>query len=148
MASETQPWSAFRELDRFRRDFDDLLDRFLGSRPSRQERTVRPPLESYVEGGNFVIRADLPGVDPKDVEITANGDELTIRGKREQNHDAKDRDFIHRELVYGSFERVVKLPRGVNPEQIKASYSHGVLELTVPLPDRSHSHRVPIQSGS
>src|SRR5579884_4299505 len=114
MASDTQSWSPFRELDRFRRDFDDVFDRFLGRRFSRQEQTPHPPLESYVESGNLVVRADLPGVDPKDVEITASGDQLTIRGKREQKHEEKGRDFMHREVVYGSFERVIKLPGGVN----------------------------------
>ncbi len=146
MASDTQSWSPFRELDRFRRDFDDVFDRFLGRRFSRQEQTPHPPLESYVESGNLVVRADLPGVDPKDVEITASGDQLTIRGKREQKHEEKGRDFMHREVVYGSFERVIKLPGGVNPDQISASYNNGVLELIVPLPEQSHPRRVPIHS--
>jgi HSP20 family protein len=146
MANEPQAWSPFRELDRFRRDFDDLFDRFLGGRPSRQPPGSGPALESYVDGGKLVVRADLPGIDPKDVEITATGDQLTIRGKREQQLEEKGRDFIHREVAYGSFERVVKLPGGVNPDQIKASYSNGVLELTVPLPEQSLTRKVPIQS--
>jgi HSP20 family protein len=94
------------------------------------------------------VRMDLPGIDPKDVEITASGDQLTIRGKREQQHEEKTRDFIHREISYGSFERVVKLPGGVNPDQIKASYNNGVLELTAQLPEQSRTRKVPIQPGS
>jgi HSP20 family protein len=146
MANEPQAWSPFRELDRFRRDFDDLFDRFLGGRLSRSSAANGPALESYVDSGKLVVRADLPGVNPKDVEITATGDQLTIRGKREQHHEEKGRDFIHREVAYGSFERVLKLPGGVNPDQIKASYNNGVLELTVPLPEQSQMRRVPIQS--
>jgi HSP20 family protein len=147
MANEPQTWSPFRELDRFRRDFDDLFDRFLGGRLSRQSPRSGPALEAYVDSGRLVVRADLPGIDPKDVEITATGDQLTIRGKREQRHEEKGRDFIHREVAYGSFERVVKLPAGVDPDQIKASYNNGVLELTVPLPEQSQTRRVPIQSA-
>ena len=147
MANEPQTWSPFRELDRFRRDFDDLFDRFLGGRLSRQSAGSGPALESYVENGQLVVRADLPGIDPKDVEITASGDDLIIRGKRERQHEHKGRDFMHREVVYGSFERVVKLPSGVNPDQIKASYNNGVLELTVPLPEQSQTRRVPIQTA-
>lgn len=146
MANQPQTWSPFRELDRFRRDFDDLFDRFLGGRLSRQSPGNGPALESYVESGKLVVRVDLPGVDPKDVEITATGDQLTIRGKREQQREEKGRDFIHREVAYGTFERVVRLPGGINPDQIKASYNNGVLELTVPLPEQSHTRKVPIQS--
>ena len=147
MANEPQAWSPFRELDRFRRDFDDLFDRFLGDRLSRQSPGNGPALESYVANGKLIVRADLPGIAPKDVEITATGDQLTIRGKREQQREEKGRDFIHREVTYGSFERVVKLPGGVNPDEIKASYNNGVLELTVPLPEQSRTRKVPIQSA-
>ncbi len=147
MANEPQAWSPFRELDRFRRDFDDLFDRFLGGRLTRQSQSSGPPLESYVDNGKLIVRADLPGIDPKDVEITATGDQLTIRGKREQRHEEKGRDFLHREVAYGSFERVVKLPGGVNPDDIKASYNNGVLELTVLLPEQARTRKVPIQSS-
>src|ERR1700751_2643348 len=98
MANDPQAWSPLRELDRVRRDFDDLFDRFLGGRLKRPlSGGGAPPLESFVDNGRFVMRADLPGVDPKDVEITATGDQLTIRGKREQRHEEKGRDFLHRE---------------------------------------------------
>jgi HSP20 family protein len=146
MANESQKWSPFRELDRFRRDFDDLFDRFLGGRFSRQASGGGPAVESYVDNGQLVVKVDLPGIDPKDVEITASGDQLAIRGKREQQREEKERDFIYREISYGSFARVVKLPSGADPGQIKASYNNGVLEITVPLPGYSQTRRVPIQS--
>jgi HSP20 family protein len=146
MANQPQTWSPFRELDRFRRDFDDLFDRFLGGRLSKQSPGSGPALESYVDNGQLIVRADLPGVDPKDVEITASDDQLIIRGKRERQHEEKVRDFIQREVVYGTFERMIKLPGGVNPDQIRASYNNGVLELKVPLPDQSQTRRVPIHS--
>jgi HSP20 family protein len=148
MANDPKPWSPLRELDRFRRDFDDLFDRFLGGRLTRPSSAGgAPPLESFVDNGRFVVRADLPGVDPKDVEITATGDQLTIRAKREQRHEEKDRDFLHREVTYGTFERVIKLPGGVNPDNIKASYSNGVLELSVPLPEQARTRKVPIEAS-
>jgi HSP20 family protein len=146
MPHQSQTWSPFRGLDRFRRDFDELLDRFLGGRLSRQAPSSGPALESYVDNGRLIIRADLPGIDPKDIEITASSDQLIIRGKREQQREEKERDFIYREVEYGGFERLVKLPGGVNPDQIKASYQNGVLELTVPLREQSQTRKVPIQS--
>jgi HSP20 family protein len=146
MANDPKMWSPFRELDRFKRDFDDLFDRFLGGRitPAAQTAIV-PPLESCVDQGKFMVRADLPGIDPKDVEITATGDQLTIRGKRARNEEERGRNFIQREVSYGSFERSVKLPEGVKPEEITASYRNGVLELTAPMAEDTKTRKVPIQ---
>jgi HSP20 family protein len=146
MERDPQKWSPFRELDRVRNDFEELLDRFLGSRASREHHSpFTPALESFIDSGKLVIRAELPGVDPKDVDITVTGDQLTIRGTREQRIDEQSRSFIHREFSYGSFERTVRLPGGVTGEDVKASYRNGVLELTMPVPEQSKSRKVTIQ---
>jgi HSP20 family protein len=149
MATDAKMWSPFRELDRFKRDFDDLFDRFLGGRvtPATQAAIV-PPLESCIDQGKFMVRADLPGIDPKDVEITATGDQLTIRGKRARTEEEKSRNFIQREVSYGSFERTVKLPEGVKPEEITASYRNGVLELSAPIVEDTKTRKVPSQVES
>ncbi|MGH7987220.1 MAG: Hsp20/alpha crystallin family protein [Candidatus Binataceae bacterium] len=144
MANEVQMWSPFRELDRVRRDFDDLIDRFFGNRPGTGQ-FGSLALESFVDNGKLVIRADLPGIDPKDVNITVTGDQLTIQAKRERRQEKNDRDFIHRELSYGSFMRVVKLPAGIKPNDVTAAYHDGVLELTAPLPEEAKARSVPIQ---
>jgi len=146
MARDSEKWSPFRELDRVRHDFEELLERSLGSRASREQRgPFTPALESFIDSGKLTIRADLPGVDPKDVEVTVTGDQLTIRGTREHRVDEQSRSFIHREFSYGSFERTVRLPGGVKAEDVKASYSNGVLELTMPVPEQSKSRKVTIQ---
>jgi HSP20 family protein len=146
MASDPKGWSPFRELDRFKRDFDELFDRFLGGRvrPADQAAVI-PAVESCADEGKFVVRIDLPGIDPKDVEITATGDQLTIRGRRTRNEEEKGRNFTHREVSYGSFERTLKLPEGVKPEELKASYRNGVLELTAPISGDSKTRKVPIE---
>jgi HSP20 family protein len=146
MASNLKVWSPFREMDRFRRDFDDLFNRFLGGTMGGETpATPVPAIESFVEAGRLVVRADLPGTDPKDVDITVSGDQLTIRGKREQHDEETGRDFIYREVSYGSFERTVRLPEGVKAEDVKASYQNGVLELSVPLPEQVTLRKVPIE---
>jgi|SRR5271168_4681827 len=146
MASDSQRWSPFQELDQFKRDFDGLLDRFLGNRPSRggNDTCPIPAVESYMAGGRLVIRADLPGVDPKDVEITATGNQLTIRGTRERLADETQDEFHYREIRYGPFERVIPMPEGVSAESIKAFYRNGVLELSVQVPDQPNRRKVPI----
>lgn len=147
MPREPKTWTPFHELDRFRRDFDDLFDRFLGGRGGHHEpeANVMPALESYLEKGKLVIRLDLPGIDPENVEIIAAGDHLTIRGRRERAQDEQGKDFFHREVCYGSFERSVRMPAGVKSEDVKASYKNGVLELTVQVPEQAASRKVPIK---
>jgi HSP20 family protein len=125
MARDSQTWSPFQALDSVRHDFEELLDRTLGSRASREQRGT-PALESFIDSGKLIIRADLPGVDPKDVDVTITG-------------------FIHREFSYGTFERTVRLPGGVKTEDVKASYRNGVLELTMPMPEQSKSRKVTIE---
>ncbi|HYA36530.1 MAG TPA: Hsp20/alpha crystallin family protein [Candidatus Binataceae bacterium] len=146
MARDIQAWSPFRELDHFRRNFDDMFDRLLGGwAPEAIRREANAPaIESYVENGNIVIRADLPGVDPKDVEITVNDDILTVRGKRESSKEEKGKNYIHREVAYGSFERSMRLPKGIDANSVKANYNNGVLEVRVQAPKEMAPRKVPI----
>jgi HSP20 family protein len=135
-------------MDRFRRDIDELFDRFMyGGSPALQSSAgVRAPaIESWVDGENLIVRADLPGVDPKDVEITATGNTLTLRGTRQSKREETERDYLFREVSYGSFERSLTLPEGVKSEEIKATYQNGVLELTIPVPRQLAARKIPIQ---
>lgn len=147
MVRALQPWSGWQELSRFRREFDELFNRVLGrgAASPEYERPMVPVVESLIDGNQIVVRADLPGIDPKDVEVTVTGNTMTIRGSRSQRHEEKGRDFIHREVSYGSFERSLTLPEGVQADQVKAVYRDGVLELTAPLPAQQASRKVPIE---
>ena len=88
------------------------------------------PVESYTLDGRYVVRADLPGVDPdKDIEVKVDGDVLSIHGERRE----EERATGHSEVRYGSFTRSVRLPKGARADEVKAWYDAGVLEVTVPL---------------
>ena len=105
-------------------------------------------VETRVEDGRFIVRTDLPGVDPKDVDIKVVGDVLTIKGSREEKHEEKKADFFRREIRYGSFERSITLPDGIKAEDLKATYSDGVLELSAPMPKEAAPKAVKIQVES
>jgi HSP20 family molecular chaperone IbpA len=100
-------------------------------------------IEDYVEDGAYVIRAELPGIDPdKDVELQLQGDTLTIRGERREEEKVRH----HHEFHYGAFERAVTVPTGTKAEDIKAGYADGVLELRVPVRETdAEPHRIPVQ---
>lgn len=99
-------------------------------------------VEDFIEGDTFVLRAELPGIDPdKDVELHIEHDMLTISGERREEIKEKN----HREFHYGSFRRTIPLPPGTKPEDVSASYADGVLEVKVPVGgEEPASTRIPV----
>jgi len=153
-----EKWKPSKDMDHFRSEMDDLLDRFGVGRdwfPFNREllqwgsTSARPAIETGVEDGKFVVRTDLPGIDPKNVEIKVVGDLLTIKGSREEKSESKKADFYKREIRYGSFERSLTLPAGIKAEDLKATYQEGVLQLTASLPKEAlpKEIKLEIQSG-
>jgi HSP20 family protein len=92
-----------------------------------------PRVESLHKNGSYVIKADLPGVNPKDIHVTLEGERLIIEGERKMDREMKRKDFRRREVFYGAFRRSVPIPRGLKAEGIKAKYHDGVLEITAPV---------------
>jgi HSP20 family protein len=91
------------------------------------------------------VKVDLPGVNPDEVEVTVDGDELAIRGERKTEREEKG---SYREVRYGSFERRFTLPKGVAADKVEARYDKGVLTLTIPLPEAAKAHRIPVTGPS
>jgi HSP20 family protein len=102
-------------------------------------------VEDFTEEGTYVLRAELPGVDPdKDVELKIEGDMLTIRGERRE----EQKDKNHHEFHYGAFSRRIPLPSGVQPADITATYTDGVLEVRVPArTEEAVTRTIPVQRG-
>ena len=146
MASDLPSWSLLREMDNFRRGFDDIFDRLTNGWNAGGSigAMAGPAVESWIKDGTLIVRADLPGVDPKDVDVTVSGETLTLQGKRETSVEKTGRDYFHREVSYGNFKRSISLPRGVKAEEIKATYRNGVLELTMPMPKELSARKVPV----
>ncbi len=141
-----QPWRPFRELERVRNEFERLMERLGEDWFGRFETApIHPHLESFIEDGKLTVRAELAGIDPKDIEVNVAGNLLTIKGKREEKFEEKKRHFLRREMTYGSFERSMELPEEVKAEDIKATYRDGVLELTVPVPKELERKKVKVQ---
>lgn len=125
----SEPRSVFRDLGSFHRDLDALFDGVFGNRAVEAIADWVPHVETFVKDDALHVRADLPGVDPKNVDISVESDVLTLRGERK----AERQEVSYREINYGRFERRIRVPEGTDPEKISASYANGVLEITVPL---------------
>lgn len=152
MMRELTPWqNPFSALTSLRRDMDELFTRFFGNWEQTgtpwalMSGEYTPRIESYVEGHTLHIKADLPGVDPKEVEIAVEGNQLTLRGERKAQQEVKEDNYLRQEVQYGSFARTVLLPQGVKADNIHATYHNGVLDVTIPLPDSLVAKKVPIQ---
>jgi HSP20 family protein len=141
MAKTLRPWSHVQPLEDFQREIDELFSRFVGGRGRTAGPILAPPPIEFLDGSEYVIRLDLPGIDPKDIEVTVTEDIVLVRASR-QHHDW---DFIHCELTHGGFERSVILPHGIRAEDVKATYNHDALELRMPAPKEAAGRKVPIQ---
>jgi HSP20 family protein len=144
------PWSPFQELASWHRDIDDLFNRFFASPQSDQDQEARlvnwvPAVETSTKDGQYVVRLDIPGVDPKDVEVSVQEDNLIIRGERKSSHQVKEKDYHYTEAAYGKFERRLSLPKGVDRDKVTAGYKNGVLEISVPRPVALAGKTIPIQ---
>ena len=142
------PWRPATSMLPLHREIDDLFARFFGEegpwvvRP--WETGMLPAVESFVRGDELVVRADLPGIDPKHVELAVEGDRLTIKGERKVMDEGKRGDEFYREVSYGRFERTIALPTGVDADSVKATYHDGVLEVTMKAPKGVAAKKVPI----
>jgi HSP20 family protein len=103
-----------------------------------------PAVESFEKGGNIHLRAELPGVDPSNLDISITGDLLVISGERENTGEVEEASFQFREMSHGKFERQFTLPEGVDTDKVRAEYKNGMLELIVPLPVESKPRQVKI----
>ena len=102
--------------------------------PQRQPEGVTewaPAIDVTTQNGNLVIRAELPGVKPEDVDITLHDNVLTISGERKAEEEEERGGYYVRERRYGSFSRSLTLPQGTDESKISARYDNGILEVTV-----------------
>ena len=139
MARTITRWEPFAELADMRQRFDRLLGE-LGD----GEREWMPAIDMIRDNGDLVVRAEVPGIKPEEIEVKAEQGTLTISGKHEEAEEEKGKHFVRRERRYGAFSRTMTLPDGVDPKKIKASTHDGVLEVTIPLPKEKAQEPVTI----
>jgi HSP20 family protein len=140
-------WDPFEEFHTMQYEMDRLFNRMLNRKPAREETgTWLPSIESFVKDNKLVFRAELPGVDPKDLDVSVTDRELIIKGERKHERDTKEENYVYREITYGSFERHFMLPEGAKTEELKATYTNGILEITMPAPAVSTAKKIEIEA--
>lgn len=118
-------WQPWREIDTLRRQFDQLFD-------SVDTAGWTPAIELKDSGNEFVLRAQLPGIDAKDLDVQVTKDAVSISGEHHQENRSEENGFFRSEFRYGKFQRVIPLPVEVQNDQVKAEFKDGILSLTLP----------------
>ena len=154
MAYELTTWKPFRELtpfsdfDRMRREMERVWDTFLegdARKESKKDSVWLPSVDVSETKNDVVVKAELPGMDPKDIEVTLSDGHLMIKGQKKHEKEEKDEDYHFVERSYGSFVRAVHLPKEVKHDKISASYKNGVLKVVLPKSEEAKTKELKIK---
>jgi HSP20 family protein len=140
-------WEPLRELNTIQGEVNRLFNTFFDTPVSASERRWLPAMDLVESEGEFILRADLPGLGEDDVTIEVADDVLTISGERKAQHEERKEGYHRVERAYGAFTRSLTLPEGVDPEAVEASFERGVLEVRIPKPEQREPRRVSISVG-
>jgi HSP20 family protein len=139
------PWA---QPNRFQDEIKQVFDRFFGEDESDQSNVVTsqwtPRVDVKEEDKRFVILADIPGVDPKDIEVSMDKGILTIRGERKSENTAQNGKLTRIERSYGAFYRRFALPDSADADGISAAGKHGVLEIAIPKKPETTPRRISV----
>jgi len=139
-------WDPFEEVGTLRRAVDRLFDDVLiGEQAGLPAAAWKPAVEMYETNDEVVVRAEMPNVDPSNVDVTVANDAVTIKGTVRQEEEKKDRAYFRRELRYGYYVRTLPLPAEVTGAAAKATYKDGVLEVKIPKSERAKPTSVKVQ---
>lgn len=134
-------------FDTFRREMDDLFDRFVRfDGDNGQAMTAWAPQVDVEETDKeFLVKADLPGVDPKDVDIRVVDNILTVRGGKEEKKEEKKKNYHRMERFCGQFYRAIALPAGTDADKVNATSANGVIIITIPKRAEAQPKKINVQ---
>jgi HSP20 family protein len=143
-------WRPFREVARLRSEMDRLWDDYFG--PGRRalqplEEAWLPAVDVAESPDKITVKAEIPGMEAKDIEISMVGDTLTIKGEKKAEREEKEENYHLVERSYGSFSRAMKLPATVEADKVEATYKNGVLTVILPKKEEVKPKAIEIKTG-
>jgi HSP20 family protein len=124
-------WQPFTEIETIRQELDKAFDQRAATRDN-SEATWMPAVQLVDAGDNFVLKAQLPGIDPKDVDVQVSREAISISGERHYENTDEKSGYVRSEFRYGKFHRVLPLPTHIQNDSVQAEYQEGILTLTLP----------------
>ena len=141
-------WNPAKELLSLNRSLQSLLNDDFFRFPalfSDEEKMWAPMVDIYEDEKEIVLKAELPEIDPKNVDIKLEDNSLTLKGERKYDKELKKENFYRLERSYGSFKRQFNLPSYVDKEKVKASYKNGVLKIQLPKKEEAKPTKIDIK---
>ena len=124
-------WQPFTEIETLRQQLDKVFGQLAATRDN-SEATWMPALELVDAGDNFVLKAQLPGIDLKDIDVQVTPEAISISGERRYENTDEKPGHVRSEFRYGKFHRVLPLPAHIQNDSVQAEYKDGILMLTLP----------------
>jgi HSP20 family protein len=139
-------FSPFAEIDTLRRQMDRMFDDLVGFNVLPQD-SWKPAIELIDNENSLKLRASLPGVEAKNLDVSVTRDSVTISGEHHYEKTTEDKGYYHSEFSYGKFQRTVALPVAIKNEEVVADFKDGILTLTLPKLEEAKDKVVKISLG-
>jgi HSP20 family protein len=143
-----RPVRPLRSLWDLREEMDRLWEGFPAFPRFRRmiEEQAWPAVDVFDRNGSLVVKADVPGMTAKDIEVNLSEDGITISGERSEEKEVKEKDYYRSERSYGRFMRQVPLPAGADRDKAEANFKDGVLEITFPLKEEAKQKKIEVKT--
>ena len=144
-------WAPQKEIERW---FDEFLEepffprmwrKFPRWRRLKELEEISPSVDMLDKKDEIVVKADIPGVDKENINISLTDNTITIKGEMKKEEEVKEEDYYYAERSYGSFSRTLNLPTKVQPDKVKASFKNGILEVHLPKAEEAKPKEVKIE---
>jgi HSP20 family protein len=141
-------WNPMRDMFSLRHQmnhlFDDVFKPVVRGDSRLSMWNWNPTVDIYDNDETIVIKAELPGIDKKDIVIDVKDGVLTLKGERSFDNEVKEEKYYCRERTFGKFERVFRLPADIDPEKISADYKDGILKIDIPKPEEQQPKQITV----
>jgi len=149
MAATLAPWTGgFGMLEPFRKEMRDVMGRFFGDEaadgPAFAMKSWAPRMDVEETEKEILVKADLPGVDPKAVEVSIENGVLTVRGEKKEEKEEKEKNYHRVERFTGTFYRAFALPSGIDAEKVSATGANGVVTIAIPKKPEARARKITV----
>ncbi|HID98060.1 MAG TPA: Hsp20/alpha crystallin family protein [Thermodesulfobacteriaceae bacterium] len=144
---EISPWKPIRELTSLRKEMDNLWENFFGGTELMPfEGEWVPSIDVSETDDSITVKAEIPGIDPKDIQISLSGNLLTIKGEKKEETEEKKKNYLRKETRYGAFSRTIRLPVVADADKIEAKYKKGILNIVLPKKEEEKPKQIEIKA--
>ncbi len=137
-------WDKLPVFSSFQDEMNRVLDNFF-NRESSYGTDWRPAVDVAETESDIVVKAEIPGIDPKNIDISITGDTLILKGEKKEEKESTGKCYHRVESSYGSFKRVINLPASVDVDKVTAEGKNGLLEITLPKKEESKAKKINVK---